>query len=31
MHGGNFPADKGEIYLDRLTKFLIQEIKKQSH
>jgi len=24
-------ADKGEIYLDRLTEFLIQEIKKQSH
>jgi creatinine amidohydrolase len=24
-------ADKGEIYLNRLTEFLIQEIKKQSH
>jgi len=24
-------ADKGEIYLDRLTGFLIQEIKKHSH
>jgi creatinine amidohydrolase len=24
-------ADKGEIYLDRLTEFLIREIKKQSH
>jgi len=24
-------ADKGEIYLNRLTEFLIEEIKKQSH
>ncbi len=24
-------ADKGEIYLDRLTEFLLQEIKKQAH
>ena len=24
-------ADKGEVYLNRLTEFLIQEIKKQSH
>jgi len=24
-------ADKGEVYLDRLTEFLIQEIKKRSH
>jgi len=24
-------ASKGEVYLDRLTEFLIQEIKKQSH
>jgi creatinine amidohydrolase len=24
-------ADKGEIYLNRLTEFLIQEIKKQAH
>jgi len=23
-------ADKGKVYLDRLTEFLIQEIKKQT-